>query len=112
MKALATFSALFVMSAGSAVAQAPASLMPVYGVSVTSSGVTVRIPANACVRKSDFEVAVLKRAPQSMVLLSPKHAQRCGPAGPGHAELSYGLDELGLKPGETFVLGNPLTAQP
>ncbi len=112
MKALAAFCALFVMSAGSALAQPPASLMPVYGVSVTSDGVTVRIPANACGRKSDFEVAVLKRAPQSMVLLSPKHAQRCGQAGPGHVELTYSLDELGLKPGESFVLGNPLTAEP
>jgi hypothetical protein len=86
--------------------------MPVYGVSVTATSVVVHVPANACVRKSDFEVAVLKRAPQSLVLFSPKRPQSCGPAGPGHTELTYSLDELGLNPGEGFVLGNPLAGEP
>ena len=38
--------------------------------------------------------------------------QTCGPVGPGHVELSYGLDEFGLKPGEAFILANPLAAEP
>ena len=68
MKALALIAALFAATAGSALAQAPQSLMPVYGITVSASGVTVRVPTGACARKSDFTVAVLKRDPQSMVL--------------------------------------------
>jgi hypothetical protein len=112
MKALASVAALLAATAESALAQAPQSLMPVYGITVTASGVTVRVPAGACARKSDFTVAVLKRDPQSMVLLAPKRPQGCGPVGPGHVELNYGLDEFGLKPGEAFVLANPLAAEP
>jgi hypothetical protein len=112
MKAAIVCSALLAMMAGPALAQAPAAPMPIYGVSVTSSAVVVRVPATACVRKSDFEVAVLKRTPQSLVLFSPKHPQSCGAVGPGHTDLTYGLDELGVKPGEGFVLGNPLAAEP
>ncbi len=86
--------------------------MPVYGVTVSVAGVTVRVPASACTRKSDFTAAVLRREPQSMVLFAPRHAQGCGAAGPGHVDLIYGLEELGLKPGEGFILGNPLAAEP
>ncbi len=86
--------------------------MPVYAVSVTAAGVTVRVAATACIRKSDFTAAVLRREPQSMVLFAPRHARTCGAAGPGHIDLTYSLEELGLKPGDGFILGNPLAAEP
>jgi hypothetical protein len=108
MKAQALLAALFV--AGPALAQGP--LMPLYSVSVTASGVAVHVPADSCAHKSDFTVAVLKRDPQSMVLITPKRAQSCGLVGPGHTELTYSLEELGLQPGERFTLGNPLAAEP
>ena len=112
MKAQAAFAALLVTTAGPALAQAPQTLMPLYGVTVSAAGVTVRVPAGACAHKSDFTVAVLGREPQSMVLFTPKRPQGCGPVGPGHVDLSYALDELGLKPGEGFILANPLAAEP
>ncbi len=95
-----------------ALAQTPQTLMSVYAVSVAANEVTVRAPASACRRKSDFTAAVLRREPQSMVLFAPKHAQSCGAATPGHVDLTYSLEELGLKPGEAFILGNPLVAEP
>lgn len=113
MKALALSAALLAMTAGPVLAQAAAqSLVPVYGVTVSAAGVTVRVPAGACVRKSDFTVAVLKREPQSMVLFTPKRPEGCGTVGPGHTDLTYTLDDLGLKPGEGFILANPLAAEP
>lgn len=112
MKAHVLSAVLLALGVGSALAQPPQGLMPVYGVTVSAAGVTVRVPAGACTRKSDFTVAVLKHDPQSMVLFAPKRAQGCGPAGPGHVDLTYGLDELGLKQGEGFVLANPLAAEP
>ena len=104
--------AALALTAGPALAQAPQSLAAIYGVKVGAAGVTVRVPLSACAHKSDFTVAVLKRDPQSMVLFAPKRPQACGPARPGHIDLTYGLDELGLKPGESFILANPLAAEP
>jgi hypothetical protein len=112
MKAQAVIAAMLAMTAGPALAQAPQGLMPLYGVTVSAAGVTVRVPASACLHKSDFTVAVLKREPQSMVLFTPKRPQGCGLVGPGHTDLTYALDDLGLKPGEGFILGNPLAAEP
>ena len=112
MKASAVSATLLAMSAGPVLAQAPQSLMPVYGVTVSAAGVMVRVPFSACVHKSDFTVAVLRRDPQSMVLFTPKRPHACVPTGPGHTDLSFGLDELGLKSGEAFILANPLAAEP
>lgn len=112
MKASAVCVAWLVMIVAPALAQTPQVVMPVYGVSVTATGVTVRVPASACIHKSDFTAAVLRREPLSMVLFAPRHAQTCGAATLGHADLIYRLEELGLKPGEGFILGNPLTAEP
>ncbi len=112
MKALALSAAVLAVTAGPALSQAPQGLMPVYGLMVNAAGVTVRVPASACVHKSDFTVAVLKRDPQSMVLFTPKRPQGCGPVGPGHTDLTYALDDLGLKPGDSFILANPLAAEP
>jgi hypothetical protein len=104
--------AALALTAGPALAQAPQGLMPIYGVIVSAAGVTVRVPLSACAHKSDFTVAVLKRDPQSMVLITPKRPQGCGPVGQGHIDLRYGLEELGLKPNEGFILANPLAAEP
>lgn len=112
MKASAACVVWLVITSAPAMAQAPQTVMLVYGVRVTATGVTVRVPASACIHKSDFTAAVLRREPQSMVLLAPRHAQTCGAAAPGHVDLTYSLDELGLKPGEAFILGNPLAAEP
>lgn len=112
MKASVALAAWVVATSAPTLAQAPQTVMPVYGISVSAGRVTVRVPANACRVKSDFTVAVLRQDPQSMVLFAPKRAQACGPAIPGHTDLTYGLEELGLKPGEGFVLGNPLAAEP
>jgi hypothetical protein len=110
MKAQAVLAALLAVTAGPV--QAQQGLMPIYGVTVSAAGVTVRVPASACVRKSDFTVAVLRRDPQSMVLFTPKRPQGCGPVGPGHTDLTYALNDLGLKSGESFILANPLAVEP
>ena len=73
---------------------------------------TVRAPNSACTHKSDFTAAISKFQPQTLVLFQPKHPEHCGPIATGHADIVYRWDELGLKPGESFVLGNPLVAEP
>ena len=102
----------WLLAASAAGAQSLDAPMPIYGASVDAAGLTVHVPASACRRRSDFTVAVLKREPQPMVLVAIKRSQVCGPTGPGHTDLIFSFEELGLKPGESFVLGNPLTAEP
>jgi hypothetical protein len=98
--------------AAPALAQPAPPIQALYGVTVSGAGVTVRAPAGGCMKKSDFTAAVLKQQPQSMVLFAQKRPAACGPIQPGHADLVYSFDELGLKPGESFILANPLVAEP
>ena len=114
MKAALPFVALLLLTAPPALAQAPPAGEPMalYGVSVGPQGVTFRAPMSACHDRIDFTLAVLKRAPEAVVLLSPRRAGMCAPAGAGHVEVTYGFEDLGLKPDEPFTLGNPLIAEP
>ena len=84
---------------------------PIYAIRVAQGVVTVTVASNGCTAKADFTVGVLKQAPASTVLFARKHPDLCR-AAPGHAELVYSLAELGLAPGEAFVLVNPLTGDP
>jgi hypothetical protein len=95
--------------AGSANAFTVPDIEPVYGVSVGKDGVTVRV-AGACSKKSDLTVAVGKTPPRPLLLIARKHAEDCQTA-PGQAEIVYSLQELGLKPGQTFSLANPLVSE-
>jgi hypothetical protein len=85
--------------------------MALYGVIVGAASVTFRAPMSACAARSDYTVAVLKRDPQDMLLLSPRRHGQCPPSGAGHIDLTYGFEDLGLKPGQPFVLGNALTSE-
>jgi|GEM_PF-5107573 hypothetical protein len=103
--------------AAPALAQAPQasqgqSPMMLYGVTAGPAGVTFRAPMSACRQRGDFTIAVLEREPQALVLLAPRRQGACMPAGVGHLDLTYALTDLGLKPGDSFVLGNPLTPEP
>jgi hypothetical protein len=115
MKSVIAWAALALL-AGPALAQpqaAPPEPMPLYGVTVGAAGVTFRAPrSNACPARSDYTVAVLKRQPQDMLLLSSRRAGQCPQTGAGHIDLAYGFEDLGLKPGQPFVLANPLVGEP
>ena len=84
---------------------------PVYGVSVTKAGITVRMASNGCTRKSDITTAVSTAPPRPLVLIARRHPDACkGP--PGAAEIVWSYEDLGLKPGQAFSLANPLVAEP
>jgi hypothetical protein len=111
LKAAITLMGLLLLAAPAG-AQPADQPMALYGVRVDKTGVTFRAPMSGCAVRSDYTVAVLKRQPQDMLLLSPRRAGQCPPSGPGHIDLTYGFDDLGLQPGQPFVLGNPLASEP
>jgi hypothetical protein len=84
---------------------------PLYAIRVGQGAVTVTVASNGCTAKADFTIGVLKQAPASTVLFARKHPDLCR-AAPGHVELVYSFSDLGLAPGDAFVLANPLAADP
>lgn len=90
-------------------AQIPA-IEPVYGVTASGAGVTVRMASNGCTRKSDLTVALSKGQPRPILLVARRRPDACKT--PGQVEVTYSWDELGLKPGQAFSFANPLVAEP
>jgi hypothetical protein len=91
-------------------------LMPVYGVSTDSRGVTVELqPAGCNTVKSDFIVAISKAVERPTILFARRRASSslvACTALPRTVALTWSYDDLGLKPGQPFSLANPLVMAP
>ena len=92
-------------------------IMPVYGVTTDSRGVTVRVAPNGCnALKSDFTIALNKSDQRPMLLIARKSAARslvaCASPVPTDVAVTFSYDDLGLKPGQPFSLANPLVMAP
>jgi hypothetical protein len=90
-------------------------LMPVYGVSTDSRGVTVELQPTGCnTVKADFTVAI-SRADRPTILFTRRSASSslvACKAQPRTVALTWSYDDLGLKPGQPFSLANPLVMAP
>src|SRR5215469_6746652 len=85
-------------------------LMPVYGVTPDSRGVTVEMqPAGCNTVKSDFTVAISRAVERPTILFTRRSAssslEACK-AQPHTVALTWSYDDLGLKPGQPFSLAN------
>jgi hypothetical protein len=85
---------------------------PVYGVTTSKAGVTVRLASNGCTKKGDLTVAVANRPPRPLILVTRKRPDTCQSFAAGHADIAWTWAEVQLQPGQPFSLGNPLTADP
>jgi hypothetical protein len=112
MKRLAVIAGWLLVASPPALSQPSDAPMALYGVTAGPAGVTFRAPMSVCAVRADYTVAVLKRDPQPMLLLSPRRAGQCPASGPGHIDLTYSFEDLGLSPGQPFVLGNPIVGGP
>lgn len=104
-----TAAALLLLATPALAAEIP-NIEPVYGVTASRAGVTVRLASNGCTRKSDLTVALSKGQPRPIVLVVRRRPDAC--KNPGQAEITYGWAELGLKPDQAFSFANPLIAEP
>jgi hypothetical protein len=91
-------------------------LMPVYGVSTDSRGVTVELqPAGCNTAKSDFTVAISRAIDRPTILFTRRSGSSSAVAcktQPHTVALTWSYDDLGLKPGQPFSLANPLVMAP
>src|SRR5215469_13031080 len=91
-------------------------LMPVYGVSTDSRGVTVELqPAGCNTVKSDFTVAISKAVDRPTILFARRSATNslvACKAQPREVQITWSYEDLGLKPGQPFSLANPLVMAP
>jgi hypothetical protein len=91
-------------------------LMPVYGVSADSQGVTVQLQPGGCnALRADFTVAISKAADRPTILIARRNATRslvACKALPRTVAITWSYEDLGLKPGQPFSLANPLVMAP
>ena len=107
---------LLLAMAGPALAYTPPAIMPIHGARASSAGVTIRIARqDGCTpRKSEFTAAVAKTERGALLLIARKHPEaieECRAPGPA-ADILWSFEELGLDPGQSVNLGNPLTVDP
>ncbi len=113
MRSLAILACSLLLTACAAAsgAQTPP-IEAIYGLTATKAGVTVRLASNGCTKKSDLTVAVRADPARPLLLVARKHPDPCRSFVAGHTEVTWSYEELGLKPGDVFVLANPITADP
>ncbi len=85
-----------------------AELEPVYAVSAGREAVTIRVASNGCTTKADFAFFVEQKPTGAGLAFGRKKLDRCQSFAMGSTELSFSWDELGLKPGTSVFLLNPL----
>jgi hypothetical protein len=112
MRSVAVIASVLLAAPALASGQTPDGPMTLYGVTTDPAGVTFRAPMSRCAMRADYTVAVLKRDAAPMLLISPRRSGQCPQSGAGHVDLTYSFEDLGLKPGQPFVLGNPLVGEP
>ena len=85
-----------------------AELEPVYAVTAGREAVTIRVASNGCTSKADFTFFVERKPTGAAVAFGRRKLDRCRSFAMGSTEISFTWDELGLKPGTTVFLLNPL----
>jgi hypothetical protein len=84
-------------------------LPPISGATVTAQGVTLRFPADGCtLKKADLTVAVDKTDGRILVVVARRRPKPTVCAAAASADIAWSFAELGVQPGQSFSLANPL----
>ncbi len=89
-------------------AAAMGELEPLYLADAGRDAITIRVSSNGCTQKGDFAFFVERKGDAVTVAFGRKRIDTCKSFAMGSTELSFSWDELGLKPGTTVFLLNPL----
>jgi hypothetical protein len=89
-------------------------LEPLFGVAAGPRGLTIRVAAVGCTRKSDFTYYVEHGGGAPTIAFARKPTEGCGPPGPraGQTNLTFSFAELGVEARTPLRLLNPLVAPP
>jgi hypothetical protein len=85
----------------------PAELEPVYAVSASRQGLSVRVASNGCTSKADFAFFVERRGGATTVAFARGRLDSCRTIRAGHADLEFSLAELGIAADTPVFVLNP-----
>jgi hypothetical protein len=85
-----------------------AALEPLYGVRFDEKGLTVRLNSNGCTYKQDVDVRVDRDTNETRLAVTRHKPDDCKSFARGAADLTWSLEELGLKGGEEVHFLNPI----
>ena len=83
-------------------------LEPLLAARTGADGVTIRVASGGCTARPDFAFYVERRAGAVTVAFARKHVDACRT--PGTAEIAFTWAELGLPPGTSVFVLNPIGA--
>lgn len=89
-----------------------AELEPLYAVQTGPRELVIRVASNGCTTKSDFAFYVERKGSAVTLAFGRKTLDPCRTIRPGHAELTFSYEELGLSAREPVFLLNPLSRDP
>ncbi|MGZ3276194.1 MAG: hypothetical protein ACXU82_17175 [Caulobacteraceae bacterium] len=95
--------------------QAVPAIMMIHGVQADRDGITVRAPAlgpGSCTpTRRNLTIAVSRETGEITVLVAQRGPVECGTKG-GPANVHWSYKELGLEPGQSFHMANPMAPEP
>jgi hypothetical protein len=83
-------------------------LEPVYAVTATPQGLTIRVGSKGCTSKADFAFMLERRAASASVAFGRKPVAACKGGGAGRTDLTFSYDEMGVAPNSLLFVLNPL----
>lgn len=84
-------------------------LEPLLGARTGPEGLTIRVASAGCSARGDFTFYAERRAGAVSLAFARKHVEACkGP--PGAAEVAFSWADLGLPPGTSVFLLNPIAS--
>jgi len=91
-----------------------AALEPLYAVSATPQGLTIRVASKGCTAKADFAFYIDKKpGGDAAIAFGRKSLDICKTGKPGdHADLVFSYAELGVGADTPVAVLNPITQQP
>ena len=107
-KILFTALAVVVLTAATDVIPHPAYLL---GLNSKGDKVTIAVISNGCTRREHFKFHLRREAGQTRLTVLRKQGRHCLVT--SHLiRLTYSRKEIGLKPGEAFIVTNPMGPMP
>ncbi len=100
--------AVVVLTAGTQVKAFPAYLL---GLDSKGDKITIGVVSQGCTNRDNFKFHLRREAGQTRLTVLRKQGRHCLVT-PHAIRLTYSRKEIGLKPGEAFIVTNPMGPMP
>ena len=79
------------------------------GVTTGRHGLTLHMASQGCATRADVVFRLDRSSGGAVIAFARRRLETCRLGEPGTVDLMFSYDELGLRPGERFVVANPIT---